>query len=95
LPDPKIILSGFLLGTSPSGALSLKDRAQGNPLWLEHAILDKARDPRALKQPNSSLSLVMNALLSGVGEVEKKAFWDSRPEGRYLPKAYEHDGLSR
>ncbi|WP_408602028.1 hypothetical protein [Pseudomonas sp. PLMAX] len=93
--DPKIVLSGFLLGTSAIDALILKDRAQGYPQWLEHAILDKARDPRMLQQPDSSLSVVLNSLLSGASEPEKKAFWDARPERGLIRQSYESSGLDR
>lgn len=95
VPDPKIVLAGFLLGTSEIDALILKDRAQGNPQWLEHAILDKARDPRMLNQPDSSLSVVLNSLLSGADEAQKKAFWDARPERGLVRPSYESAGLDR
>lgn len=84
--DPKIILAGFLLGKSAANSLELRDRAKRNPLWLEHAILDEAPKPRELKQPDSPLSVVMNVLLSGVKQAERDAFWDVRPEGRYVRK---------
>lgn len=93
--EPKIVLAGFLLGTSEIDALILKDRAQGNPQWLEHAILDKARDPRMLQQPDSSLSVVLNALLSSADEAQRKVFWDARPERGLIRHSYESEGLSR
>jgi hypothetical protein len=95
VPDPKIVLAGFLLGTSQIDSLILKDRAQGNPQWLEHAILDKARDPRMLNQPDSSLSVVLKSLLSGTDEAQRKAFWDARPERSFVRPSYESEGLSR
>jgi len=81
--DPKILLAGFLLGSSVTEAMTLKDRAQGNPLWLEHAILDRARDPRPLANPGSSLSVVINVLLESVNTADQKAFWEARPERGY------------
>jgi hypothetical protein len=93
--EPKISLAGFLLGTSEVDALILKDRAQGNPQWLEHAILDKARDPGMLNRPDSSLSVVLSSLLSSADEAERKAFWDARPERRFVRQSYESEGLSR
>lgn len=93
--DPKIVLAGFLLGTSEIDALTLKDRAQGNPQWLEHAILDKSRDPGMLRRFDSSLSVVLFSLLKGADTPQKKAFWDSRPEAHFIPSSYEPQIHSR
>lgn len=93
--DPKIVLAGFLLGGSVIDAMTLKDRAQGNPLWLEHAILDRARDPRSLGNPGSSLSTVLNILLKDVDKAEQKAFWDARPERGFHRPAEESEDFSR
>lgn len=78
--DPKILLSGFLLGTSLTESMILKDRSQGDPKWLENAILDRNRYPKSLQDPTSSPTMVLHALLSGTEEGELKAFWEKRPE---------------
>lgn len=93
--DPKIVLAGFLLGFSAIDALTIKDRAQGNPRWLEHAILDRAHDPRMLMRPDSSLSVVLNSLLSSADDAERKAFWDSRPERNLTRQSHDSQEFGR
>jgi hypothetical protein len=93
--DPKIPLAGFLLGSSVTEAMTLKDRAQGNPLWLEHAILDRVKDPRSLANPGSSLSVVINVLLEGVDTADQKAFWEARPERGYHRPVAKGEDFSR
>ena len=80
LPDSRIMLAGFLLGGSLIDTMIAKDRTQGDPFWLENEVLNKARHSRTLAVRDSSLRVVIEALLEGRTPDERKAFWENRPE---------------
>lgn len=83
--DPDVVLASVLLGNYISESLMEKDRAQGDPRWLERSILEKSRDLYALREPTSSLSIVMDALLERTGEEATKEFWQSCESTRGFP----------
>lgn len=93
--DPKIVVASFLLGTTVVESLALRDRAKGNQQWLEHNVLDRAREPRMLRDKSSSLSTVLTLLLSTAKDSERAAFWDSRREKGFYIQSEDnnHPGL--
>jgi hypothetical protein len=92
--DSGIVLCTLLLGNSVVDSMTLKDRAQGKPKWLESAILDNAENPRHLVDPNSAISIVMDTLLSRYAPDEASAFWKENTGGdRYIAEEYRRPNL--
>lgn len=83
--DPDVMLSSILMGQSITSSLVERDRAQGDPRWLERSILEQHSELWRLREPESSLSIVMDALLERTGEEAIKEFWHSCEEMRGFP----------
>ena len=93
--DADIILCSLLQGNDIVDSMTAKDRAQGKPMWLESSLLENARNPRQLMDPNSAISVVMDTLLSRYEPDEVSAFWKENTGGdRYISERYRNQNLS-